>query len=242
MSGCINTLISCDDSDACTTDNCDPITGCDYTPVNCDDGTACTTDGCDPTDGCTSTSVLIDISIAPPSAVIAAGDSISLAANSSVGNLSYSWSPSRGLSCDDCDSLQAFPDTTTSYNLVVSDQNGCTATAGILIVVTGKDTVDPSACLPSFFVPNAFTPNGDGINDKFYVYGRGIEEMHLQIFNRWGELIFESDDQTDGWDGTYRGEVLNPDVFVYYVKIIFCDDSRPASDNSYRKGSLTLIR
>jgi gliding motility-associated-like protein len=125
--------------------------------------------------------------------------------------------------------------------LFATDANGCTNSEGTLIVVV--DTFDPNLdCFVTYYIPNAFTPNGDGYNDLFFIYGRGVEEMRLRIFNRWGELIFETTDQSQGWDGTYRGELLNPDVFVYELRMNFCDGSRLDSGNSFRKGSVTLIR
>ncbi len=74
---------------------------------------------------------------------------------------------------------------------------------------------------PLFYIPSAFTPNGDGINDSFGVKGEGIGVFKLQIFNRWGELVFESDDIYKFWDGTYQGErITSTDVFVYQVKAV----------------------
>ncbi len=74
---------------------------------------------------------------------------------------------------------------------------------------------------PLFYIPSAFTPNGDGINDSFGVKAEGIGLFKLQIFNRWGELVFESDDIYKFWDGTYQGErITSTDVFVYQVKAV----------------------
>ncbi len=70
----------------------------------------------------------------------------------------------------------------------------------------------------SVFVPNVFSPNGDGFNDVLRVRGKGIEEMEFIIFNRWGEKVFETTDVNSGWDGTNNGEAMNLSVFVYVVK------------------------
>jgi gliding motility-associated-like protein len=155
--------------------------------------------------------------------------------------LTYSWTNSQSLSCPDCLNPVATPQVTTAYTLIATDANGCSASEGTLIVVIG-DTLDPDECFTSFYIPNAFTPNGDGVNDIFFVYGRGVEELQLRIFNRWGELVFETKDQSRGWDGTYRGQLLNPDVFVYELRVTFCDGSRISSSSEFRKGSITLIR
>ncbi len=88
------------------------------------------------------------------------------------------------------------------------------------------------------FVPNAFTPNGDGQNDVFRIYGHGFSILRFQVFDRWGELIFESKDGTAGWDGTFKGQILAPQTFVYYIDYQI-DNS---SDEHHRKGSVVLIR
>jgi len=97
--------------------------------------------------------------------------------------------------------------------------------------------------VPVFYVPNAFTPNGDGINDVFRVYGSGFISFNLKVFDRWGEKVFETSDPNIGWDGTFRGELLPPDVFVYYVDVEFINNLTPKQfTREYLKGSVTLIR
>jgi gliding motility-associated-like protein len=91
---------------------------------------------------------------------------------------------------------------------------------------------------PTLYVPSAFTPNGDGMNDEFKVVTRGVGLFSLQIFNRWGELVFESEDPNKGWDGTYHGEkITSTDVYVYTVKAKgIYQEELPAEH-----GSVTLI-
>ncbi|HEU4632435.1 MAG TPA: gliding motility-associated C-terminal domain-containing protein, partial [Flavisolibacter sp.] len=80
------------------------------------------------------------------------------------------------------------------------------------------------------FMPNTFSPNGDGSNDIFYVRGRGLERVKtLRIFNRWGEVVFEQNnlpvnDPQYGWNGTYKGNKPHPDVYIYQVEV-FCENS-----------------
>jgi len=241
---CVFTPIVCDDSDACTHDSC--VNGqCEFTAIVCDDANACTIETCDSTDGCVITPVSIEITIVhiPPVDSINRGSSITLSASSNPAGLSYSWTPSLGLSCDDCLNPIAKPDTTTEYFLEATDANGCSGNAGTLIVVIG-DTSKPNDCPDYIYVPNAFSPNGDGVNDVFYVYGNvnGILDMHLRIFNRWGEFIFESFSLNDGWDGTYKGKLQDPGVFVYYLSVTFCDGSMLSENSEYHKGSVTLLR
>lgn len=69
----------------------------------------------------------------------------------------------------------------------------------------------------SIYVPNTFTPNGDGLNDTFGVAGEAIEEFRMQVFNRWGQLVFESKNAMDRWDGTYLGEAVPMGTYVYKI-------------------------
>ncbi|MEX2588616.1 MAG: gliding motility-associated C-terminal domain-containing protein, partial [Chitinophagales bacterium] len=98
-------------------------------------------------------------------------------------------------------------DTTLLFQYYSAD--GCDS-----IVLTKIEVLKESVV----FVPNAFTPNGDGINDLFKVYGTRIESMRLQIFNRWGEMIFETNEIDKGWDGTYKGEKLPAGLYVYILR------------------------
>lgn len=87
------------------------------------------------------------------------------------------------------------------------------------------------------FIPNTFTPNNDGKNDVFYVYSNGIQAMKLQVFNQWGEKIFESQDQHTGWDGRYKGKVQPVGVYVYALKATMSDGS-----NIVKSGSISIVR
>jgi len=126
----------------------------------------------------------------------------------------------------------ASPLETTTYQLVIRDQNGCINQASITVFV-----FSPECRTPFIYVPNAFTPNADGRNDDFKVYGAPIDELQLLIYDRWGEKIFESDDPNQGWDGTFGGKQLPSDVYAYYVRI------KCFNGEEYRsKGNVTLIR
>jgi len=89
----------------------------------------------------------------------------------------------------------------------------------------------------TFFIPNSFTPNGDGENDVLLVRGSGIKNIKLFIYNRWGEKVFETYNINKGWDGTYREKPLNTAVFAWYAEVEFED-----GDRIYRKGNVILIR
>jgi gliding motility-associated-like protein len=87
------------------------------------------------------------------------------------------------------------------------------------------------------YVPNAFSPNGDGINDLFQVFTTGVKVFNLKVFDRWGELVYESDNLGSGWNGKYKGTLMEPGVYVYLVNVTFLDFTTKAV-----KGSLMLVR
>lgn len=141
----------------------------------------------------------------------------------------YSWGPVLGLSCTDCPNpyLTSFA-REQEYTVTITYNDLCKATATMRIIV--DNNLQP-------YVPNAFSPNGDGNNDKFMIYGEGIKTIEFKIFNRWGEAVYETNSQYGGWDGTYKGTIQNPGVYTYSVKIVYLDDIEVN-----RKGSITLIR
>ncbi len=98
---------------------------------------------------------------------------------------------------------------TTDYDFQVWDSYGC--------VHEDSVTVTPMDSLPQLFAPNAFTPDGDGINDEFVITGYGEEKVELLIFNRWGEQIFKSTSLTDAWNGSFNGQIKQ-DVYVYKLR------------------------
>lgn len=90
---------------------------------------------------------------------------------------------------------------------------------------------------PLFDVPNAFTPNGDGVNDRIYVRGFGIAKMTWRIYNRWGTVVYTSADPLEGWDGKYNGKIQPQGVYHYTVEIEFSDKKKAA-----KKGDITLLK
>jgi gliding motility-associated-like protein len=87
----------------------------------------------------------------------------------------------------------------------------------------------------SIFIPNAFTPNGDGINDTFGVKGEGIKNFTMRIYNRWGEVVFESRSPKQQWDGTSHGKPAQSDVYVYQFTAV-------GEKSETKSGSVTLVR
>ncbi len=168
------------------------------------------------------------------------GDSIQLGANTNVPEWSLSsiqWTPSSSLSCDDCLEPFASPHQTTTYTLTILNENGCPATDNITLRVR-KDR--------GIYIPNIFTPFGSsGFNDIFHIFSDGKSVKNIskfQVFDRWGELVFEDydflpDDPAHGWDGYLRGEPMNPAVFVYWAAVEFID-----GEVIIFKGDVTLAK
>ena len=132
------------------------------------------------------------------------------------------WSSSDSLNCYNCLNPIATPTNTSLYTLTVINLNGCKTTANILVNVEKPRDV---------FIPNVFTPNDSGFNDIFYINADDsmVKQVNkFQIFTRWGELVFTDEDfqpntPDHGWDGFFKGEKLNPNVFVYFAEIEFID-------------------
>ena len=143
-------------------------------------------------------------------------------------NGTYAWQPPATLNCASCANPVATPTDTTKYYLTYTDENGCTVSDSITLNLLPAGKV---------FFPSAFSPNGDGHNDIFKAIGTGVKDYRLQIFNRWGELVFETTHFSSGWNGTYKGDKAVPDVYVYAASVTFM-----SGDTKDYKGSLTIIR
>ena len=126
----------------------------------------------------------------------------------------------------------ATPKQTTTYNLTVTSPDGCVATLAVTITVN-----IPECAEPFIFLPNAFSPNGDGKNDVLYLRSNIVDRMSLIIYDRWGEKVFETTNQSVGWDGTYKGKLLPPDVYGYYLTVICIDGQQ-----FMKKGNVTILR
>ncbi|MDQ3192967.1 MAG: gliding motility-associated C-terminal domain-containing protein, partial [Bacteroidota bacterium] len=174
--------------------------------------------------------IVITVNAGPP---ISTSDDQTIIQNEStvingLGLGTLNWFPSEGLSCVSCNNPTATPLTTTTYYLMVTDANGCSSTDSLTIFVE-----EPNG---EVFIPNIFSPNGDGNNDLLLVYGN-IKNMNLIIYNRWGQKIFETTNQAIGWDGTHKGMPLDPAVFVYYLRVIHQNNIE-----EIKQGNITLIR
>ena len=149
------------------------------------------------------------------------GGSITL--NPSITNgpiIEWLWTPATDLGCTDCATPLANIRDNITYTVTLKNIYGCTATDRISIHVFCESA--------QVFIPNAFTPDGDGLNDILMVRGSGITVKSFRIFSRWGELVFEKknfnpNDPRFGWDGKVRGVPATPDVFVYTAEVV-CDN------------------
>ncbi|WP_367390370.1 gliding motility-associated C-terminal domain-containing protein [Lewinella sp. LCG006] len=171
------------------------------------------------------------LSVTPAIDTLRPGESITLMATDDP-SYNYFWSPASSLSATDIPNPVASPEETTTYELVITDANGCTNQVEVLLVV-----FDAPCMAPYIFVPNAFTPNGDNLNDVLRVEGNVIDEFYFVIYNRWGEEVFATNSQSDGWDGTYKGKELSSDVYGYYLEVSCFGGERYTA-----KGNVTLLR
>jgi gliding motility-associated-like protein len=150
------------------------------------------------------------------------GVPLTLPATYSSNVINYVWRPSATLNCSDCPQPIATPKFTTTYNIAVVDSNSCKNSSDVTVFVTCQGA--------DIFVPNTFSPNGDGTNDVLYVRGKGLDRVKsLRVFNRWGQLVFEQhnfpvNSALYGWNGKYKGNKPVPDVYVYQVEV-FCENS-----------------
>ncbi len=144
------------------------------------------------------------------------------------GGGTYVWSDDENIECPTCDSTIVWPEFTEQFTVIYTSAAGCVASDSVLITVLFEDVVN---------VPNGFSPNGDNLNDILFVKGDGIVNMRFSVYNRYGQLVFQSDDQKIGWDGYLNGRPENPGVFVWYLEYSLVD----GSSNS-KKGNVTLLK
>lgn len=165
------------------------------------------------------------IVVEPAFSTIYAGMSVELIAQPAEGL--FSWSPSQFLSCPSCATTLSTPEYSIQY-IVTNDRNNCLS----------SDTAYIQVIQPEAYVPSAFSPNGDQINDVFQIQDKNIEELvFLRIYNRWGELVFETRSLDVGWDGTFNGKEQEMDAYIYHAAVVL------NSGQLYElKGEVLLIR
>ncbi|MGV3766592.1 MAG: PKD domain-containing protein [Chitinophagaceae bacterium] len=164
---------------------------------------------------------------------VGSGANISAAFSADVTNIR--WTPSTGLNCADCPQPFASPKNTTTYRVTGSNPGACASSDELTVHVVCNDG--------NLFVPNTFSPNGDNMNDILYPRGKGIYGIRsFRIFDRWGQQVFEqrnflANEANKGWNGTFKGKLLDPNVFVYTLEVV-CENNQVL----LFKGNITLVR
>ena len=163
------------------------------------------------------------------------GAPIPIPAKYSPGIVRYNWMPAGDLSCSDCPQPIAVPKFNSKYSVQVVDSNGCKNREEIKVTVLCEGV--------TVFIPNTFSPNGDGRNDEFFVRGQGIGQVKImQIYNRWGEIVFEqtnfpSNSALHGWNGRYNGRMPQEGVYVYQLQV-YCGNGQVM----HFRGNVALIQ
>ncbi len=177
----------------------------------------------------------IIVTLVPDSLVLNLGESAQVNANTNYDpNVIYNWTPAAGLSCADCSSPVVSTYNSTTYQLQLTvdiNGNNCVTNASLPVTVIPRYDL---------YIPNAFTPNGDGQNDVFMLFGNmpAVKMVEGTIFNRIGEKVFDTNDINFGWDGTFKGKPAAEGVYSYVIRVVFIDNYTP----KMYKGTVTLIR
>lgn len=165
---------------------------------------------------------------AGPDQSILVGDTTTLNGSFAGTATNFYWTPSSLISNTGIVDPKVYPPQTTTYTMHVESTLGCGNATDDVVVKVFND----------FFIPNAFTPNNDGINDKFRIALLGnYKLLSFQVYNRWGQNIFKAKSMTDGWNGKYKGLDQPAGVYVYHIEI-----QLPDGRNIVRKGTVALVR
>ena len=175
----------------------------------------------------------IEIEVSPKDTLVNIGDPVELSFIYKKGDTnkvnSFVWKPSDGLSCTDCSRPIASPYISMNYYIEIRYNDNCYT----------RDTARIRHRLDELFIPNSFFPESSNPeNQTFKIYSNHLQKATLKIFNRWGEKVFESNNaQNIGWDGTYKGEPMKYDVYIYWAEVTYLDGRKV-----FKSGDLTLIR
>lgn len=193
-------------------------------------------------DGCSKVSDSLEVIVDPTPVADAGFDQyIRIGSSATIGimtqeeGLTYQWSPPSGVSPSNMPIGSVSPQITTNYTLTVSNEFGCASSDNVTVVVDTTPVVPDQN--GELYVPNIFSPNEDGQNDVFYVYGGPFTDFSLAVFNRLGERAFSTTDQEVGWDGNFRGRPAP--IGAYYYQLSLLDETGAEVKTS---GNVTLTR
>ncbi len=147
--------------------------------------------------------------------MVCLGSEINLAAEPSDPDCEYEWSTG-----ENGTDITVSPEENTTYTLKCTTSIGCESETSLDIEV-----VPPTCGTEDVFVPNAFSPNGDGVNDELLVRSKFIKEMEFFVTNRWGQEVWRTENQEEGWNGVFDGKELAPDVYAYCLKVVCVNDA-----------------
>lgn len=183
-----------------------------------------------------STSITQQVSVVPPTSLnagpdqtITQGMTAVLSATGGNGSGEFIWQPFEMVNCFSCASTYTTPlQETTTFVVTYEQSGGCIVSDDVTIFVEESF---------NFGVPNSFSPNGDGVNDLLYVRGSNITKINFMVYNRYGQEVFSTTSQKEGWDGTHEGRELNAGVFGYVLEVEQIDGNRKLV-----KGDINLTR
>jgi gliding motility-associated-like protein len=169
---------------------------------------------------------LPSVSITNPG-IFLVGETVQLSAS---GGVMYAWSPSTGLSCTDCADPTFTVNEDQLYYVTVTDTNGCVNTSGIAVDAEVVNTL---------YIPNAFTPDADGLNDRFVAIGNNISELRMQIYDRHGNEVYSTESISEGWDGNLKTKepFSTSSVYIYMIHVVWKD----GAEKDY-KGTITIVK
>lgn len=166
------------------------------------------------------------VNIITPDTIMAAGTSITIQTQN-VKNAT--WQPLIGLSCNNCSNPVVLATETTTYTLFNLSENGCPSSDEITIEVLYKVAV-----------PNAFSPNNDGVNDNFKLIAPNVTSYKCVVYNRWGQQVFNTNNYNQPWDGTYKNMPCEVGVYAYFIDFTYLQGTKPIQQ--FLKGNITIIR
>jgi len=186
---------------------------------------------------CAPDTAYVNVNIIPlPEIIISENVNIGFGGTTTLeasGGTYYEWNPVEGLSNPYIAQTEASPETTTTYVVTVTDENDCHSQAAVTVTVKND-----------LFIPSLFTPNGDGKNDFFKIYGTGIEAINMIIYNRNGNIVFQTSDVNfllkTGWDGTTNGAKQPEGSYMYVISGRFIDGTIINYNNN--RGTINILR